>query len=393
MESQRHNFSLPPDLHYLNAAYMSPLAKRVEAAGVAGVRRKADPTTIHADDFFRDSDRARSLFGELVNAPASRMAVVPAVSYGVALAARNLEVGKGRRIVVAAEQFPSNALPWRTLARERGAELVTVARAPAAEWSGRVMEAVDRDTAVVALPHVHWTDGTLFDLEAIGARAREVGAALVVDGTQSVGALPFDVGRIRPDALVCAGYKWLMGPYSLGLAYFGERFDGALPLEETWLGREGSDDFRGLVNYRDAYRAGMDRLDVGERSSFHLMPMLVESLTMLLEWGAADVQAYVRALTAPLVERARAAGFEIADPAHRASHLFGIRAPEGVDLEALRTTLEARRVVISLRGTAVRVSPHVYNEPDDVEALATALESAAPASPTPAPAAPSAGRS
>ncbi len=120
-------------------------------------------------------------------------------------------------------------------------------------WNSRIIEAIDADTALVALPHVHWTDGTQFDLVEIGRRAREVGAALVVDGTQSVGALPFDVQIVQPDALICSAYKWLLGPYSIALGYFGSRFDNGVPLEETWLGRLGSEDFTKLINYQSQY--------------------------------------------------------------------------------------------------------------------------------------------
>lgn len=374
---RRDAFSLPDGLHYLNAAYMSPLARAVEEAGVAAVLRRRDPTRIGAPDFFADADVARERFGRLINAPASRIALVPAVSYGVAIAARNVAAERGQTIVVAEEQFPSNVLAWQTLAEERGLEMRTVPRAPAAEWNARLLEAIDRRTAVVALPNVHWTDGTLFELEAIGVRAREVGAALIVDGAQSLGALPFDVERIRPDAVICPGYKWLLGPYGLGLAYFGERFDGARPLEETWLGREGSEDFRGLVNYRDVYRPGMDRLDVGERSSFTLVPMLVAGLDLVLEWGPAAIQEWCRTLAGPIVEGARESGFTTEEEAGRASHLFGLRAPAGADVGALAARLEARRVSVSLRGTAVRVSPHVYNDQADAAALVEALAASA----------------
>ncbi len=375
---QRSEFSLPADVHYLNAAFMSPLPRRVEEAGVAGLRRKRDPTRISAEDFFRDSDRARSLFGALVGAPPERIAIVPAVSYGVALAASNLHVQRGQTVVLAEEQFPSNVLAWRSFCRDHGVEAITVKRTRGAQWTERLLDAIGIGTAVVALPHVHWTDGTRFDLEAIGERAREVGAALVVDGTQSVGALPFDVGRIRPDALVCAGYKWLLGPYSLGLAYFGERFDGARPLEEAWLARQGSEDFRGLVEYRDEYRAGMDRLDVGERSNFALMPALCAALELIGEWGVAAIQEYCDALVAPLIAAAQDAGYGVEDDAWRASHLFGLRMPPRLDAVALQSELQGRRIHISLRGSAARVSPHVYNDAGDVAALASALRDSLP---------------
>ncbi|HYR07864.1 MAG TPA: aminotransferase class V-fold PLP-dependent enzyme, partial [Longimicrobium sp.] len=253
LSSQRHLFSLPEGEHYLNTAYLSPLARPVEEAGIAALLRRRDPTSIRASDFFTDADRARALFARLVNAPdPSRVALVPAVSYGMATVAKNLSLRAGQNVVVAHAQFPSNVYPWRRLCADTGARMRAV-EPPAGsprrgeEWNARLLEAIDGDTALVALGNVHWADGTRFDLERIGARAREVGAMFIVDATQSVGAMPFDLQRIQPDALVCATYKTMMGPYGLGVAWYGPRFDDARPLEETWLGRLGSEDFAGLV--------------------------------------------------------------------------------------------------------------------------------------------------
>lgn len=376
---QRDLFSLPRDVHYLNCAYMSPLSRAVEEAGVAGVRRKSDPTRISPEDFFTESDRLRERFARLVNAPdPKRVAIIPAASYGIAVAARNTPRQPGQNVVVAHEQFPSNLYAWSSLCRRDKLELRTVAPPEEAEergreWNQRLLEAIDPDTAIVALGHVHWTDGTRFDLERIAERARECGAALIVDGTQSVGALPFDVERVQPDALVVAGYKWLMGPYSLGLAYFGPRYDGGIPLEETWLGREGSEDFSGLINYRDEYQPGALRYDVGERSNFALLPMQLAALEQLLEWDPARIQEYCRRLTAEMVEEARVLGFRVETEAWRAAHLFGLRAPAGVDLARVQRRLQERKVFVSVRGSALRVSPHLYNDRADVDALREVL--------------------
>lgn len=374
---QREAFSLPREQHYLNCAYMSPLPLEVEVAGIAGVRRKRNPALITPGDFFHEADRARTLFGTLVGAEADRMAIIPAVSYGMALVARNTALAAGQNVVVAHEQFPSNVHVWRAACREHGAELRTV-RPPesperGAGWNEALLEAIDGDTAAVALPHVHWTDGTRFDLEAIGARARQMGASLVIDGTQSVGALPFDVAAIRPDALVCAAYKWLLGPYSIGIAYLGPRFDSARPLEETWLGRAGSEDFRALVDYQDEYQPGAARFDVGERSNFTLLPMLTAALQLLLRWDPRRIQAYCRELTAQLIGDAREAGFQVEDEEWRASHIFGLRPPAGTDLPDLQRRLAEHRVVASLRGSALRVSPHLYNDESDIAALRAAV--------------------
>lgn len=376
---QKARFSLPGDEHYLNCAYMSPISVAVEAAGITGVARKRVPSRISTSDFFTESDRARALFARLVNAPdPSRVAIIPAASYGLAIAAKNLPAASGQNIVVTHEQFPANVHAWRRLSETRGVEVRTVRPPDAAdgrgrEWNARLLESIDRHTAIVALGHVHWTDGTKFDLEAIGRRAREVGAALVVDGTQSVGAMPFDVQAIQPDALVCATYKWLMGPYSMGFAYLGPRFDDGEPLEETWIGRAGSENFKELVHYRDDYQPGAVRYDVGERTNFALMPMAIAGLEQVLEWQPAGIQDYDAALTMPLFERVATLGYAVEDAAYRGAHLFGLRAPAGVDITAVNDRLRARRVHVSLRGSAIRVSPHVYNDARDIDALIDAL--------------------
>lgn len=379
LSCQRDLFSLPREVHYLNCAYMAPLPRSAEDAGVAAIRDRRAPIRFAASRFFDKTDAVRRRFARLVGAAdPSRVAIQPSVSYGISIAARNLAAQAGQTVVLLEDQFPSNVYAWRRLASERGLTIRTIPRPPptpadAGEaWSSRVLEALDHDTAVIALPQVHWTDGTILDLEAIGREAREVGAALVVDGSQSVGAFPFDVERIRPDALVCAGYKWLLGPYSTCLAWFGPRFDDGVPLEETWIARRGSDDFQGLVGYRDEYRPGAARYDVGEPSDFIALPMLAAALDLILEWTPVAVQAYCDTLLADALERVRERGGRVARRG-RAAHIAGIRLPPGTDLRRLQTRLEVLEVHASLRGDALRVSPNVYNDSADVEALLESL--------------------
>jgi selenocysteine lyase/cysteine desulfurase len=191
-----------------------------------------------------------------------------------------------------------------------------------------------------------------------------------------VGALPFDIEAIQPDALIVAAYKWLLGPYSVGMGWFSPRFDSGTPLEETWIGREKSEDFQHLVNYRDGYQPGALRYDVAERSNFALVPMALASLRLITEWRPERIQAYCRTLTAPMLEEVAALGFSVEDERWRGSHLFGLRMPPGLDLAALRDALERRGVVASLRGTALRLSPNVYNDEEDVAALLDGLKDA-----------------
>jgi selenocysteine lyase/cysteine desulfurase len=374
---QRAAFSLPSDLHYLNCAYMGPLPRVSQQDGIAAIARKGNPSTIVAADFFTEASDARQLFARLINADASRVAIIPAASYGLATVARNTPLAAGQNVVVVGEDFPSNIYTWRKATKRSRSELRVVSPPSrdrrGAEWNARVLEAIDRNTAVVAIPNVHWTDGTRFDLIRIGGAARNAGAALVVDGTQSVGALPFDVDAIQPDALICAGYKWLLGPYSISVAYFGSRYDRGEPIEENWIARRGSEDFQRLIDYEDEYAPGAIRYDGGERSNFILLPMFIAALKLILEMTPERIQQYCQHLIDEPVERARELGFTLEDAQWRGAHLFGLRVPERLDLKRLHHALLARNVIASLRGSALRVSPNVYNTQDDLDALVQVL--------------------
>ena len=381
LSCKRDYFDLDDDVHYLNCAYMSPVSKRVEAAGISGIRMKRNPQVVQPHDFFETSARVRTLFASLVGATEERISIIPSVSYGVAVAAKNIPLEQGDNIVVVSEQFPSNVYTWRRLAEEKGARIHFVSPPDVLKqrgtlWNTRILEQINAKTAVVAMGHVHWADGTLFDLAAIGERARQVDAAFIIDGTQSVGALPFNVRDIKPDALICAGYKWLLGPYGIGVAYWGPRFDDGIPLEENWISRKGSEQFGGLVSYQDQYQPGAVRYDVGERSNFILMPMLEAALSHLVEWEVDAIQQYCDHLIQPFIHAIQQLGYWVEAPQDRSSHLFGVRVRESGLMDRLRANLKSASISVSSRGDAVRISPNVYNTATNIDALVEAFSRA-----------------
>ena len=371
---QRHLFDIPDDVAYLNCAYMSPLMLSTREVGLKGAARKCRPWEILRAHFFDDAEIARDLFARLIGARADDIAIVSSASYGVALAAANLTVARRQRLIVLDQQFPSNVYAWRELARERGAELVTLSRPDDDDWTALVLATIDERVAVVALPHCHWTDGALIDLARVGARCREAGAALVIDATQSLGALPFAVSEIDPDFLVAATYKWLLGPYGLGFLYVAPRHHEGRPLEHNWIDRLGSEEFSGLVDYQDAYQPGARRFDVGERGNFHILPMTIPPLRQILDWGVDEIQDTLAARTDGIAERARALGIEALPRSLRAGHYLGLRFQRGVP-EGLAESLAAERVYVSVRGRdAVRVTPHLWVNDADEERLFEVLE-------------------
>src|SRR5207249_274582 len=174
-------------------------------------------------------------------------------------------------ILVVDQEFPSNVYAWRSLAERNRAQMRVVRRAAGTTWTDSILSDIDDNTAIVAVPHCHWIDGTLVDLERVGARTRAVGAGLVVDASQSLGALPIDVRTVRPDFLVSVGYKWLLGPYGLAYLYVGQQYrEAGTPLEHSWLTRDGSDDFARLVEYTTILKPGARRFDAGEYPQFCL---------------------------------------------------------------------------------------------------------------------------
>jgi selenocysteine lyase/cysteine desulfurase len=373
LESQRDLFEIPEDIVYLNCAYMSPQLRPAREAGERAISRKSRPWEITPDLFFEDAEEIRALFARLVGGDAEGVAIVPSVSYGISVAAANVPVREGEKLIILEDQFPSNVYAWGGLAEQSGARLVTLPRPEDLDWTRALLEEIDTDTAVVAVPNCHWTDGSLVDLASVGESVREAGAALVVDAIQSLGAHPFDVSEVRPDFLVAASYKWLLGPYGVGYMYVGEEYREGKPIEHNWINRRGSEDFSGLVDYQDAFQPGARRYDVGERSNFALLPMAAEALRQLIDWGVENVSETIGTLTDLVEERAVALGIVTIPKERRARHMIGLMlGPDAPD--DLATRLTTHNVYVSVRGPSVRVSPHLYNTESDVYQLFDVLE-------------------
>ncbi len=371
---QKALFSLPDQVTYLNCAYMSPLLKAVEQVGYAMVSWKARPYNIGANDFFQITQELKTAFSVLINnGEPDRIAIIPSVSYGMANVANNLNLKKGEKIIVLAEQFPSNYYPWERVAHAADAQIVTISASTnedrARSINKGLLGAIDDQTALVSISTTHWVDGTRLDLEAIRERTWSVGALLVIDGTQSIGALPFDIEKIYPDALVCAGYKWLLGPYSIGCAYYGPYFDEGVPIEENWANRKGSENFSGLVNYESDFQPKAWRYSVGQQSNFVLVPMLTRALQQINDWGVPNIQAYCKEISSDFIEAVKQLGCEVETENDRCGHLFGVRLPPQFNIEDVKSKLAMEKVYVSVRGKALRISPHVYNTKEDFDRL------------------------
>jgi len=376
LADQRAQFEVDGDVAYFNTAALSPLLRSVRKAGEDALARRAKPWAISTRDWFSDAEELRSRFARLINGSADGVALVPATSYGLAVAARNLKARPGERVLVLDQEFPSGYYTWRRFAERSGAELLVVRRERGQTWTDAIVGAIDDRVAVASVPNVHWTNGAYVDLGRVAAALREAGSAFVIDASQSLGAVPLDVAALRPEAVVTVGYKWLLGPFSLGFLYLDPALHNGEPLEENWIVREGADDFSQLVDYRDEYQPGARRFDVGQRTSFHLTPMALEAIRRLLDWTVPRVGATLRLRTDEIASRAEALGLTILPRQERAPHMLGLDLPAAAARRA-GAALEKARVVASMRGSSLRISPHLHNNQEDVDRLLNAVASAA----------------
>lgn len=369
---QRHLFSIPEGVSYLNCAYMSPLMHAVVEAGKAGVERKARPWEIRSADFFNQTDDLRAVAAKFFHSSPNDIAIVPSASYGLSLAAANVPVRRGERILVLAEQFPSNLYPWWRLAAEKEAEIVTAPWPEDGDWTTTVLNELKEGVALAALPHTQWTSGGMLDLERIGEACRRLGTAMALDLTQSLGAYPFDVRKVQPDFAVAACYKWLLGPYTTGVLYVAPKWHEGRPLEENWICRDNARDFSGLITYTDGYQEGARRFDMGERSNFALLPATICAMEQLLAWGVEEVSETLGALNRRLVEGAAELGFSAAPEKFRSPHYLCLRSSDGPP-KGLMAELRKEHVYVSVRGSSIRVTPHLYNSEQDIDHLLAVL--------------------
>jgi selenocysteine lyase/cysteine desulfurase len=376
LASQRALFEMPRHICYLNSASWSPLPLRTLEAGRAAVGRKATPWTLDTGFANAQHERARAAAARLIHADPADIALIPSISYGVATAAKILNVARGTRVIVLQDDHSSPVLEWRTRADAQGFTVDTVRRPADGDWTTAVLAAVERTGAppvgLASISSVHWSDGGLIDVEKIGATLRRQGAAFLIDATQSAGVLTIDVRRLEPDFVIFPTYKWLLGPYGRAFLYVARRHQGGTPLEQTASGRRNvraeNDVYFTDVNYLKDAR----RFDMGERDHLISMEMASIGMEMVAEWGAPDIAERLLTLTQRIADGLRSAGIGVPDPRFRAPHILSISFQDGMPA-GLVEGLATEDIYVAPRLGRLRISPHVFNDEADCDRFVAAL--------------------
>lgn len=354
---------------FLDHAALAPISRSVQQAMIR--LTELHITTLCTSDLVAKNEyaRGRSLAAKLVGAKEGYVAYVQNTSFGMSMIATGIDATHGDNIVVPAMEFPSNFLPWLQL-EEQGVEVRRVAADNGRITVDSLRDVVDSRTKVVALSHVQYYNGYRVDLTPIAELCHSHDALLVVDGTQSIGALTLDIEAVGVDVLVVASHKWMLGPLGTGFAAFSSKaLERIRPRFVGWLS----------VNEPFAFNRTMDFLDTAQRfepgseNSVGIFG-LTQRLASIHEIGSVEIETRVLSLIDYLVERSKSAGLSIVNPLEE-NERSGIvlLKNERSDSEIVHKRLLADGIRTSFRSGAIRVSPHYHNTFDEMDVVVAAM--------------------
>jgi len=377
---QRALFDMPREVCFLNAAAWSPLPLASQEAGRAAMTRKGQPWKLPDGFQAAQYERARKAAAALIGAEPDDVALISSVGYGVSSAGKVLPIKRGSRVIVLENDHTSPVLEWVSRAETGGFAVDTVRQPADADWTSAVLEAIERKgaapVALASISSVHWSDGGALDMPRIAAALKRQGAALLVDATHDAGVRKIDVKTLDPDFLIFPTYKWVLGPYGRAFLYVAKRWQNGVPLEQTAAARKAVS-AEDTVYFRDtSYKNDARRYDMGERDHFVSMEMASIGMEMMAGWGNDAVVERLAMLTGRLADGLGNLGVRLVDAKLRAPHILCVSFPNGIPPD-LPKRLAAENVYAAPRLGRLRISPHVYNDEQDVDRFVEVFRKAA----------------
>jgi selenocysteine lyase/cysteine desulfurase len=377
LASQRGLFGVPRDICYLNSASYSPLPLRTQEAAREAVGRKGAPWTLDADFANSQHERARNAAARLINADAADVALISSVSYGVATVGKILAIPAGTRVLVLESDHSSPILEWQTRAGAANFTIETIRQPLDGDWTSAVVAAIERPNAprlaLASISSVHWSDGGIIDVVKVGHALKRQSALFLIDATHAVGVIAMDVKSLDPDFVIFPTYKWLLGPYGRAFIYIAKRHQHGIPLEQTGFGRREIRSDAEIYFADLAYVGGARRFDMGQRDHFISMEMAAIGMEMMAEWGAEVVAERLAMLTGRIAEGLDGTKVRIMDARFRSPHIVSLAFAGGLP-GGLVEGLAGEGIYVAPRLARMRVSPHVFNDEDDVDRFVAALK-------------------
>jgi selenocysteine lyase/cysteine desulfurase len=357
---------------YFNHAAVSPPPITTIRAVESQLKDVHENGSINFRDWIATKEQARELLGKLLGARPEQVAFVRNTSDALSSVANGLSWRAGDNIVTFSREFPSNIYPWLRVRDAHGVEVrMCEERAGRIDFT-ELASLINHNTRVVAISHVQYASGFRMDLERLGRLARQHGALFVVDVIQALGVVPTDVEDEFIDVAAGAGHKWLLSPEGVGYLYLSDRARERIqPTLVGWISVPNPDDY---FNFEQGWNRGALAWETGTGPAA-LIYGFKASLELLTRFGVQNVADYLEELTDDLCERLKVKRYEVVSsraPGEK-SQIVCIRNLEGLSAMALYHQLSTQKIIVAPRADRLRIAPHFYNTPAEVEAFVHAL--------------------
>lgn len=371
-EALRALFPVTKGLNYLNHAAVSPPPAATIAAIQSQLADVSENGSLNFRNWIATKERTRTLLATMLGARPEQVAFMRNTSDALSTVANGLRWQSGDNLVTFRNEFPSNIYPWLRIREACGVEVRM-----AEERDGRIeldelIALIDAKTRLVAISQVQYASGFRADLERIGRAARAVDALLVVDVIQALGVVPIDVESELVDVAAGACHKWLLTPEGVGFLYLSDRARERIqPTLVGWISVPDADDYG---NFKQGWNRGTLAWETGT-SPVALIHGLEQSLKLLAETGSLRIRSYLEMLTDYLCERLANSAYRIVSsrlPGEK-SQIVCIQSTAGLSPMNLYSHLKDRGIVTAPRGDRLRIAPHLYNIPKEIDALIDAL--------------------
>jgi cysteine desulfurase / selenocysteine lyase len=361
---------------YLNLAGQSPVPKKAIKALENAVEWKKFPQRIPDSAFFDVPNRVRAAIAKLIGAQPQEIALTSGASTGAAAVAYGIGWQPGDEVVTASGEFPLQYTTWRPMEEREGINLKVVGARDGFHTADDFIAALTRKTRLVSVSLVRFDNGSLIDSAKLASACHAQGALLLLDVSQSCGAVPMDVNAMGADFLVCAGYKWLLGPFGTGFFWAKNEHIGKLrPGPFYWMAAEGADNFSALAFADPKPAQAARRWDAAETANYYNLAALEAGLELVLRAGAQTVAEHNHKLIELLFSRLPVDRCVVASPRERTRRgpygCFQARTPERT--RELYDKLRKENVITSLREGKIRVSPYLYNNERDIDRLVAVI--------------------
>ncbi len=370
IEKIRKEFPVTEHRLFMDHARVAPLPRPVQAAITAFAEEACEQATAHYSEWLKEAEIVRARFAKLINAEPSEVAFVKNTSEGLSIVANGIDWQEGDNVVIPDIEFPANVYPWLNLQR-RGVEVRFVKAVRGRVPFEQITAQVNARTRVVSISSVEFNSGFRNDLKRIGEFCKEKNIYFCVDAIQSLGVIPMDVKEFNIDFLAADGHKWMLSVEGLGGFYISKKvLDEIHPAQVGWDSVINSSDYG---NYDFTLKPDASRFEEG---SFNILSIYAfgAALALLEEEGIDHIEQRVLHLGDHIIQHLKDRKLKTLSSTEPGERSGSVCFAGDMDYQNLAPFLKERNVIVSVRDSFVRLSPHFYNTEDEIDRFFTHLD-------------------